>query len=158
MSGTESPQQRRATLFVRSDLPTPSRKRCTTIECDLQELVSSGVLDAAESREWEKRVPLGSDDSLERTLYEEFETWARDAGVSLSPFFDTRLCYSMETGEKRKELVMPAVCLAIYEDGDLAQVAPFAYAGRAESVEECIAELAEKERLPKAGSTTVSTV
>jgi hypothetical protein len=52
---------------------------------------------------------------------------------------------------------MPAVCLAVYEDGDLVQVAPFADAGRTESVGECIAELAETGTVPDTSSTTVST-
>ena len=53
---------------------------------------------------------------------------------------------------------MPAVCLAVYESGDLAQVAPFADAGRTESVAECIAELGETGTLLNTYSTTVSSV
>ncbi|MGB9953388.1 HTH domain-containing protein [Haloarcula marismortui] len=159
MSSSTAPGGRRATLFVRSDLPAPSRKRCNAIEGELRELVCRGVLTEVETVEWAKRVPLqGSGDGPERPLYNEFAEWAREAGVCLAPFFDTRLCYSSTTGEKRRELVMPAVCLAVYEGGDLVQVAPFADAGRAESVEECIAELDETGTLPDTGSTTVSTV
>ena len=159
MSSSTTPGGRRATLFVRSDLPAPSQKRCSAIERELQELVCRGVLGGVETVEWAKRVPLqGPDNGTERTLYNEFADWAREAGVCLAPFFDTRLCYSSTTGEKRRELVMPAVCLAVYEGGDLVQVAPFADAGRTESVEECIAELAETGTLPDTHSTTVSTV
>ncbi|WP_336339123.1 HTH domain-containing protein [Haloarcula brevis] len=151
MSSSTAPGGRRATLFVRTDLPALSRKRCIAIEGELRELACRGVLDDVETVEWEKRVPLqGSGDGPERTLYNEFAEWANEAGVCLAPFFDTR--------EKRQELVMPAVCLAVYEDGDLAQVAPFADAGRTESVEECLAKLAETGSLPDAASTTVSTV
>lgn len=158
MSSSTAPGGRRATLFVRSDLPAPSQKHCTAIECELQELVCRDVLDGVETVEWEKRVPLqGPGNGAERDLYNEFADWAREAGVCLAPFFDTRLCYSSTTGEKRRELVMPAVCLAVYEDGDLVQVAPFADAGRTESVGECIAELAETGTVPDTSSTTVST-
>ncbi|WP_420182723.1 HTH domain-containing protein [Haloarcula sp. KBTZ06] len=159
MSSSTAPGSRRATLFVRSDLPALSQKRCTAIERELQELVCRGVLDDVDTVEWEKRVPLqGSGNGPERDLYNEFAEWAREAGGCLAPFFDTRLCYSSTTGEKRRELVMPAVCLAVYESGDLVQVAPFADRGRTESVEECIAELAETGALPDTYSTTVSTV
>ncbi|EMA01963.1 hypothetical protein SAMN05443574_10419 [Haloarcula vallismortis] len=159
MSSSSAPGGRRASLFVRSDLPAPSQKRCTAIERELQELVCRGVLDDTETVEWEKRVPLqGPCNGTERDLYNDFAEWAREAGVCLAPFFDTRLCYSSETGEKRRELVMPAVCLAVYEDDKLVQVAPFADAGRTESVEGCIAGLAETGSLPDTGSTTVSTV
>ncbi|MDT3435349.1 HTH domain-containing protein [Haloarcula sp. 1CSR25-25] len=158
MSSSTAPGGRRATLFVRSDLPAPSQKHCNAIECELQELVCRDVLDGVETVEWEKRVPLqGPGNGAERDLYNEFADWAREAGVCLAPFFDTRLCYSSTTGEKRRELVMPAVCLAVYEDGDLVQVAPFADAGRTESVGECIAELAETGTVPDTSSTTVST-
>ncbi len=58
MSSSTAPCGRRATLFVRSDLPAPSQKRCTAIKCELQELVCRGVLDDIETVEWEKRVPL----------------------------------------------------------------------------------------------------
>jgi len=158
MSSSTAPGGRRATLFVRSDLPAPSQKHCNAIECELQELVCRDVLDGVETVEWEKRVPLqGPGNGAERDLYNEFADWAREAGVCLAPFFDTRLCYSPTTGEKRRELVMPAVCLAVYEDGDLVQVAPFADAGRTESVGECIAELSETGTVPDTSSTTVST-
>jgi hypothetical protein len=159
MSSSTALGGHRATLFVRSALPAPSQKRCTAIERELQELVCRGVLGDIETVEWEKRVPLqGSGNGTERDLYNEFADWAREAGVCLAPFFDTRLCYSSTTGEKRRELVLPAVCLAVYESGDLVQVAPFADRGRTESVEECIAELAETGALPDTYSTTVSTV
>lgn len=149
----------RATLYVRSDLPTPSQKRCTAIESDIQELVCRDVLNSVETVEWEKRVPLqGSSNGTERDLYNEFSMWASEAGVCLAPFFDTRICYSTTTGEKRPELVMPAVCLAIYKHEDLVQVTPFADAGRTKSVEECLKELAEKGSIPDIQSTTVSTV
>jgi len=159
MSSSATPGGRRATLFVRSDLPAPSQKRCTAIERELHELVYRGVLEDVETVEWEKRVPLqGSGSGTEQDLYNEFADWAREAGVCLAPFFDTRLCHSSTTGEKRRELVMPAVCLAVYESGDLAQVAPFADAGRTESVAECIAELGETGTLLNTYSTTVSSV
>jgi len=157
MPQTSAQGERRARLFVRSDLPTPSRKRCTAIECEVESLACQGVIDGVETVEWRKRVPLRGDNSGERELYNEFAAWARRSDVALAPFFDTRLCYSTSTGERRRELVLPVVCLAVYEGGDLVRVAPFTDDGRAESVEDCIAALADSDGLPRLEATEAST-
>ncbi|MFC6755468.1 MULTISPECIES: HTH domain-containing protein [Haloarcula] len=157
MPNTECPQTRRAELFVRAELPTPSEHRRVTVENRLQELQCAGVIDAFETTVWKKRVPVADEDCPERTQYEEFRDWATEAGASLSPFFDTRLCYSWKTAEKRTELVMPALCLACYEDDELVQVAPFARGGTPHSIEECLDDL-ESGRAPMpAGTVTVTT-
>jgi len=157
MPNTECPQTRRAELFVRADLPTPSKKRRAAVETRLQTLRCAGVIDEHETTVWEKRVPVTDEDCPERGRYEEFRDWADEAGASLSPFFDTRLCYSWETGEKRPELVMPAMSLAVYEDDELVQVAPHARGGTPHSIEDCLDDL-EAGRTPEpTGTVTVST-
>jgi len=141
MPNTECPQNRRAELFVRADLPTPSQQRRAAVENRLQQLQCTGVVDEYETTVWEKRVPVTDDDCPEHTRYEAFRDWAAAAGATLSPFFDTRLCYSWENGAKRTELVLPALCLALYEDDELVQVAPFARGGTPHSIEECLDDL-----------------
>jgi hypothetical protein len=142
MPTTEREPTRRAELFVRSDLPEPSEKRRAAVERRLEELQSAGVFDEYDTTVWRKRVPIaGAGDCPEGRLYNEFAEWAADSGVCLSPFFDTRRCYSTETGEKRRELVMPALCLAVYEGGELARVAPFASGGSPHSIEDCIDDM-----------------
>jgi len=151
-----TPQQRRATLYVRSDLPTPSERRRRAVEDRLQDLRCSGVLAEYETATWRKRVPVGDRECPEGTCYDEFVAWATETGCSLSPFFDTRVCYSWETGEKRTELVMPAMCLAIYEDGTLVQVAPFSRGGVPNSIEDCLDDLEAGRSPTPAGTTTIS--
>ena len=156
MSNTECPRTQRAELFVRADLPTQSETRRATVENRLQELQCAGAIDATGTTVWEKRVPVASEGCLEKARHQEFLDWAIEAGATLSPFFDTRLCHSWETGEKRTELVMPALCLAVYEDDELIQVAPFARGGTSHSIEECLDDL-EAGRTPmRPGSLTVS--
>lgn len=155
MPNPESPQTRRAELFVRADLPRPSECRRTAVEQRLQHLECAGVLDQYGTTAWKKRVPVADEDCPERGRYEEFRDWAADAGATLSPFFDTRLCYSWATGEKRTELVMPALCLTIYEDGELVQVAPFARGGTTHSIEECLDDL-EAGRAPRPTGTAAA--
>jgi len=115
-----------------------------------------GAVDEYETTVWDKRVPVDAD-CPERSRYDEFVTWATDAGATLSPFFDTRLCYSWETGEKRTDLVMPALCVAVYEDDELVRVAPFAREGTPRSIEDCLDDL-EAGRTPTAtGTPTITT-
>ena len=142
MPTTERQPTRRAELFVRSDLPEPSTERRAAVEGRLDDLRSAGRIDEYDTTVWKKRVPIdGAADCPEGRLYNEFADWATENGICLSPFFDTRRCYSMETGEKRRELVMPALCLAVYEDGELTQVAPFASGGSPHSIEDCIDDM-----------------
>ncbi|GGN89008.1 MULTISPECIES: HTH domain-containing protein [Haloarcula] len=158
MQNTECPRTRRAELFVRTELPGPSRKRRTAVETRLQELQCNGVIDGFETTTWAKRIPIsGAGDCLERTRYNEFADWARATGACLSPFFGVRTCYSTETGERRKELVLPAMCLAIYEDGELIQVAPFSEDGTPRSIDDCLGELGNAESPAPTGPTTAST-
>jgi len=157
MPTSECPQRRRAELFVRSDLPTPVQKRCEAVESLLAELESDGVVDEAETAFWAKRVPVEGGRSLERDRYNEFCEWARETGVCLAPFFDTRECYSFETGEKQRELVLPALCLAIYEGGELTQVAPFTDSGESQTIEDCLTDLAEGKRSEPAAPTPTPT-
>ncbi|WP_226021329.1 HTH domain-containing protein [Halomicrobium salinisoli] len=138
----------RAELYVREDLPKPVRDCRRRTIAHLERLVAAGALDGFEVTSWAKRVPLegASTPRPERDCFNAFSAWAREAGVRLAPFFDTRLCYSMETGEKRTELVTPAVCLAVYDGEDLRRVAPYATEEGTTTVTECLDELA-RERL-----------
>ncbi|WP_324662137.1 HTH domain-containing protein [Haloarcula sediminis] len=157
MSNPECPRTRRVELFVRAELPRMSEYRRTAVERRLHRLECAGVLDQYGTTTWEKRVPVADEDCPERGRYEVFRDWAARADATLSPFFDTRCCYSWETGERRTELVMPALCLAVYEDEKLVQVAPCARGGTTHSIEDCLDDL-EAGRVPRpTGAVTAST-
>jgi hypothetical protein len=158
MPNTERQPTRRAELFVRSDLPEPSTERRAALERRLDDLQCAGRIDEYDTTVWEKRVPIeGASDRPEGRLYNEFAEWAAEHGICLSPFFDTRRCYSTETGEKRRELVMPALCLAVYEGGDLAQVAPYVCGGSPHSIEDCIDDMANGWEPTRSNVVSVST-
>lgn len=161
MPAMESPGERRAVLFTRRDLPTPARKRRDAVVQELRCLADRGSLSSFSVVDWDKRVPADGA-SAERERYGEFSAWAREAGVALSPFFDTRLCYSSETGRKREELVLPALCLAVYDGEDLTTVAPHADGPHADgphavSVEDVIGGLGIDEPSDDATVATVPT-
>lgn len=144
MPTTPSGEATRADLFVRCDLPKPARQCRQTIEERLERVASAGGLEDYSVSSWAKRVPLDSD-TEEMECYEEFRRWATDEDVTLAPFFDTRECYSMTTGEKRRELVLPVLCLAIYDDDELVYVAPHATASTTATIPDCVDQLLEGE-------------
>ncbi|MEF8883729.1 MAG: HTH domain-containing protein [Haloarculaceae archaeon] len=115
----------RARLHVRETLPTPVRGRRERVTDRLSALVADGSLAEFDVVPWDKRIPCdGSGDPETRDAYLAFSGWADSEDVSLSPFFETRECYSWETGERGTWVVLPALCLSVYEGDDLAAVYP----------------------------------
>lgn len=136
----------RVDAFVRSDLPAPAKRCRQNTTARLEALVTSGVIDEFSVTSWAKRVPREMDSAVgeaERDLFRTFRSWARTTGTSLTPFFDTRECYSWTTGERQTQLVLPAVCLALYDGDELVAVAPHADESGSVGVSDCLDRLAE---------------
>lgn len=113
----------RVELYARETLPSVAQKRRERVADRLRDLTGDGCVSAVEVSSWPKTVPTdGTGHEADR--YEEFSAWADERAVSLAPFFETRQCYSPATGEKGWRLVLPALCLAVYRDGDLRCVYP----------------------------------
>jgi len=157
MPATERTGDVRATLFVRDSLPTQATRCSQTIIARLERLEADGLLDAYSVTSWAKRLPLDGDGTdSQRDRYNEFCGWARERGVRLTPFFDTRECYWTETGVKRTELVFPAICLAVYEDGDLETVAPYADGSETVTVNDCLDRITEQSVEDRTGQTVLT--
>ncbi len=157
MPETEREGPRRATLFVRSDLPRPARERRGVLESRLDRLREAGQFDEVALTEWDKHLPLdGSCDPAERERYEEFRAWARSRGVELTPFFDTRECTCYETGTRRTVLVLPAVCLSVRDGDRLRAVAPHAGDSGTETIEDCLDRI-ERDTDDATRTTTLTT-
>ena len=115
----------RARLHVRETLPAPVRGRRERVTDRLSALVAGGTLAEYDVVPWDKRIPAdGSGDPDTQDTYLAFCAWAEERGVGLSPFFEARECYSWETGERGTWVVLPALCLSVYEDGELVAVYP----------------------------------
>ena len=130
-----------ATLLVRNDLPPPALERARSMETRLDDLESRGILEVVRRTSWEKRVPIADCDAGVRDTYLSFEAWATDAGARLTPFFQTRECYTRDGSDTTDWLVVPAVTLAVYEEGELAAVYPHASGEETRSVEDGLAVL-----------------
>lgn len=136
MAGNGRVTGTRIELFARSSLPEVAARRRDDVAGRLERLAREGHVDDVTIHTWEKKVPLSAE--VEHERYERFEEWAADTGVSLDPFFDTRTCYSMETGERGTWLIRPALCLAVYRDGDLDAVYPHSTNDGSRSVLDCL--------------------
>lgn len=145
MPTTETTGEIRAELYVRESLPTPATRSSQTIIARLERLAADEVLEEYSVTSWAKRLPVeGTEAPSQRDRYNEFANWARTNGVRLTPFFGTRECYSMQTGEKRTELVFPAICLVIYEDDELQTVAPHSTAETTVSVRDSLDRFSDR--------------
>lgn len=112
-------------LYARETLPSPARGRREHVEARLTELSAGGAIASFDVATWPKRVPCGGDADPEvRDRYLAFEAWAGERDVRLTPFFGARECYSMATGDRGNWVVLPALCLAVYEDESLRAVYP----------------------------------
>ena len=137
MSGDGTSTGTRVELYARTSLPGVAEKRRDEVISRLDELATAGHVSAVEIHTWEKKVPLDAE-CRERSLYDQFRAWADDVGVELTPFFDTRECYSRDSGAKGPRLVLPALCLAVYRDDRLQSVYPHSTNDGSRSVMDCL--------------------
>lgn len=157
MPRRERTANREATLFTRENLPGPASERRNAVAAQLAAVANSGALDAFDVVQWAKRVPVEGPQDREQTLAEEFRAWADDDGVHLAPCFDTRECYAEASGAKRTELVMPVLCLAVYEDGELVEVTPHATDDGVVTVADCLERLENEDGQSRREDAAVST-
>lgn len=111
-------------FHVRSELPPPARERATQVYNGLAVLHGEGAIGSIDRSTWPDRMPVTEPDPELQDRYLAFKELAEEAGESLRPFFQTRECYTPEYGGWTDWLVLPAMCLAIYENGDLVAVYP----------------------------------
>lgn len=95
-------------------------------------------------RSWPEQVTRSTEspdrDVLER--FASFRSWADRADVTVQPPFETRTRTSMVSGAETDLLVLPLICLALYDDaGGLVGVYPHSADGETYTVEDAIAGL-----------------
>lgn len=69
-------------------------------------------------------VPADRDPLRTRETVAEFEQWAQQQDCTLRPAFGRRSTDSRDDGEDEQTLVLPLLCLAIYDDESLHAVYP----------------------------------
>jgi hypothetical protein len=134
MTPTERTRVTRVELYGRETLPRPAQSRRSAVVDRLEALSAAGHIAAFDVSSWPKRVPCTGPHCEARDRYRAFSAWADEYGVDLAPFFQTRECYSMVTGERGEWVVLPALCLAAYDGDDLVAVYPHTDVDSYESV------------------------
>lgn len=141
MHTTETEGAVHAALYSRDELPPPADAQVEEMSTRLDRLVSRGHLDEFDRSTWVKRTPVDDCDRSLRDLYLSFTAWANEHDRTLVPFFQTRECYSADTSGRENWLVLPAMCLAVYEEGQLTAVYPHHDGEKTYTVEDGVAVL-----------------
>lgn len=125
----------------------------------LRDCERTGRIAGFKVQSWPEEVAL-SPDRPERAMirgYESYRDWADQAGVIIEPPFATRTRRSIVTGAEIDVLVLPSVCLALYDDaGGLVGVYPHSDDEGTYTVEEAISRLRDGEvPVPRTGPVRV---
>jgi len=134
----------RAVLYKREELPEPVATRVAAVEQQLEAVAKRGNIESVEVRTWCSREPLQECSDSLQNVYSEFALWAATTGRSLTPFFSIRRCYTTGKTERCDWLVLPALCLALYEDDTLRAVYPHLEKSGYRTVEDGLAFLEEQ--------------
>nr|WP_139210954.1 HTH domain-containing protein [Natrinema salaciae] len=115
------------TVWFREFAPSPDQRE---LLIPLKELRLTGALADVTLRVWGRQIAAGSSviggDDVERIRdrLSEFECWASQNGYSLVPVFKRRERTSMVSDERTPVIVLPTICLAVYDADRLVGVFP----------------------------------
>jgi hypothetical protein len=128
----------RADTFGTHDLQTDVRRRLARLDDD-------GALDDVDVSTWGSRVrldtPATGDEARAIERFRSFVHWAERAGVSLEPFFETWTRRSEVLDEEYEELVTPVMCVALYDEDEVIDVAPHRVGDETRTVSDCLDDL-----------------
>lgn len=121
----------------------------------LRDCEAEGLIDGFKVQSWPEEVAF-SPERPERAMIrgvESYREWADRAGVDIEPPFATRTRKSIVTGAEIDILVLPSICLALYDDeGQLVGVYPHSDDEGTYTVEDAISRLRAGEMpLPRSG-------
>jgi DNA-binding Lrp family transcriptional regulator len=131
-------------LYVRADAPIVDR-RAVVVE-RLERLERRERIDEYSVQLWPRAISLDLvervDESRVVDAVRAFETWAEQCDRYLSPCFEVSTTHSMITDESDRLLVLPVLCVAVFSDGSLVDVAPSSDGDSVRTVEDLLADVA----------------
>ncbi|WP_394353972.1 HTH domain-containing protein [Haloarcula sp. JP-L23] len=96
----------------------------------LRNLAGTGTVAELTVHSWPSTVDLDTDvNDRYLDIYEQLDQWAASHDAQIQPPFSVRHIDSSITGETRRELVMPVLCLALSTSRELTGVFPHTVAG-----------------------------
>jgi hypothetical protein len=112
----------------------------------LASLADTGRVDRVNREAWTHELtPDADDDWCEnaRAAYSRFWTWANEHDRTLEPAFRTRTVRSMVSDGSYEVITFPVLCVAVYADGSLVEVAPSTdlTTDRTYTVRDCLEDL-----------------
>jgi hypothetical protein len=107
----------------------------TSVIDRLSSLAATEVIGSFRVETWPDELAVSEHTEHSQVVerYKEFLLWADDHDCSITPPFERRTVSPL-IGESRDVLTLPIMCLAVYEDDDLAGVYPHTSDGRTTSV------------------------
>lgn len=136
---TDDTGTRRVELRVRERTPACVADVIETVTDRLRRL-EGGEVDDVRVECWGQRRLGAPEESITATI-EEYREWAEQHGYSLGPAFRRRETGSLLSQGSRSEVVVPAISLSVYEDGELQCVTPCSDGSATYTVEECLEAL-----------------
>lgn len=141
----------RVEVFVRSLAPAGAVGRQNAIVERLLKLKRSGIVADVDVTVWGDGIALGGPNArigASRRIVDtisEFRRWCDEHDASIDQFFERTTVDSSITGESYIRLVLPSICLAVYDDrDDLRSVFPSAAGDTTYSVEDGLRRLEQR--------------
>jgi len=136
----EFDQQLTIGLYVRADTPIVERRDAVIDR--LKQLDRQDRIAGFRIHPWPRAISLDLMNEIEEDEIHEvvrsFETWAAQHDRHISPPFDIHPTHSAITGESDELLVLPVICIAAYDAGDLVGVAPSSDGKSVRTVEDAL--------------------
>lgn len=149
--GAEGDPEFTVTVHLRSSPVSAAARRQKTVLDRVRELEAEGAVPELRVERWGARVSVPAEDAHPddaAALFTEFEAAAEDAGLRLTPFFETRESVGglLSSGPATERIIIfPVVSLTIRDDDGLAGLYPCWNDGIHQSVEDCLGALADGE-------------
>ena len=128
----------RVDLYLRQGASPAVTEQQRRVRSRLEASLGSGTLSV---REHPRRVPA-TDDSPVYERFGEVRAWAREAGVSLSPFFERRESYDPAAGGVREMVTLPVLWLTLSEGSSVRATYPHVD-GEVETVSDAVSALVD---------------
>lgn len=114
----------------------------------VEELECTGRIGEFRVQSWPRRTRLSPSHVASEVVeaFDRFEEWASRTGRSLRSAFEVRTRESEITGDHEEVLVVPEVCIAVYEAGNLVGVVPHVNQEVVYTVDDFLSELEQADR------------
>lgn len=124
----------------------------------LQEYAQEGTIDNLSITVWpsDTRLVECTENTPVRNCYSEFQEWSERNGVSLQPAFTHKERSSLINGSSETVLCVPTLCVAVYIDGELVNIAPHTRQSNAYTVEDILSFIEEFALEPSSENTSQS--